>query len=110
MLLKVEVLTFCIFFSLNHTPAVQKVKMAALFFFHRGIEEKRVRLQKSTGGQFSYGKTRDWQPCANRRESVTFRVDREHAEEENLSVFEFQFANLVFFFFLAVDAQTGKTP
>lgn len=56
MLLKVEVLTFCIFFSLNHTPAVQKVKMAALFFFHHGIEEKRARLQKAPAGNLVTGR------------------------------------------------------
>lgn len=60
MLLKVEVLTFCIFFSLNHTPAVQKVKIAALFFFPPRNRRETRPSSKSAGGQFSHGKTRDW--------------------------------------------------
>lgn len=37
-----------------------------------------------------------------------FRVDQEQAEEENLSVFEFQFANLVFFFFFGAGCTNRK--
>lgn len=57
MLLKVEVLTFGIFFSLNHTPAVQKVKMAALFFFSTTESKRNVSVfKKALAGNLVTGR------------------------------------------------------